>query len=71
MYSHLVSSTGPNDPEAVNLGLIAQEVEAVIPEVVSTGENEDGYKAIAYDSLIPLLIETIKELEARIVTLEG
>ena len=61
----------PDNPTAVSYGLIAQEVEAVIPEVVSTGENEDAYKGIQYDNLIPLLIETIKELEARIVTLEG
>jgi hypothetical protein len=44
-------------------GLIAQEVEQVIPEAVSTDGN--GYKAIAYTNLIPYLIEATKELEAR------
>jgi hypothetical protein len=61
----------PDNPTAISYGLIAQEVEAVIPEVVKTAENEDGYKAVAYDNLVPLLIETIKELEARITILEG
>ena len=60
----------PDNPATVSYGLIAQEVEAVIPEVVSTGANEDAYKGIQYDNLIPLLIETIKELEARITSLE-
>jgi hypothetical protein len=41
-------------------GVIAQEVEAVLPEIVVTRDN--GYKAVSYDKLIPLLIEAIKEL---------
>ena len=43
------------------VGLVAQEVEKVIPEVVSTGP--DGYKAIDYAKLVPLLIEAIKTQE--------
>ena len=39
-------------------GVIAQEIEAIIPELVITKEN--GYKALKYDKLIPLLIECIK-----------
>ena len=62
------------------IGLIAQEVEAVVPEVVTTSgptslntpaSDTAGLKGVAYAKLIPLLIETIKELEARITTLEG
>lgn len=41
-------------------GVIAQEVEKVLPEIVTT--REDGTKAVKYDCLIPLLIEAIKEL---------
>ncbi|MCW3050959.1 MAG: hypothetical protein JWN14_129, partial [Chthonomonadales bacterium] len=41
------------------LGVIAQDVEAVLPEAVRT--NADGYKTVRYDNLIPLLIEAIKE----------
>jgi hypothetical protein len=41
------------------VGIIAQEVEAVLPEAVTT--DETGYKSVRYDNLIPLLIEAIKE----------
>jgi hypothetical protein len=40
------------------VGLIAQEVEKIVPEVVTEGPN--GYKAIDYAKLVPLLIESIK-----------
>jgi hypothetical protein len=62
------------------IGLIAQEVEAVVPEVVTTSNPTSlntpesdiaGLKGVAYSKLVPLLIETIKELEARITTLEN
>ena len=47
-------------------GLIAQDVEKIIPEVVVTNEheNEEGFhqKSINYDGLIPYLIESIKTL---------
>jgi hypothetical protein len=42
-------------------GVVAQEVEAVLPEVVR--ENLDGEKSVAYSEIIPVLIEAIKELE--------
>jgi len=42
-----------------NVGVVAQEVEAVLPEAVTT--DEAGYKQVAYHELIPLLIEAIKE----------
>jgi len=42
-------------------GVIAQDVEAVLPEVVTT--RKDGMKAVQYDKIIPLLIEGIKELK--------
>ena len=51
-----------------HLGLIAQEVEKVIPQVVSA--DNDGYKAVGYASLIPLLIEAVKELQAEVQRLE-
>jgi len=41
------------------LGLIAQEVEQVIPQVV--GEDMSGYKTIAYGNMVGLLVEAIKE----------
>ena len=45
-------------------GVIAQEVEAVLPEVVTTTEN--GTKTVAYGNLIGLIIEAIKELSEKI-----
>jgi hypothetical protein len=48
---------------AKQIGLIAQEVENVCPEVVQTGA--DGYKAIDYARLTPLLIEAVKELNGK------
>jgi hypothetical protein len=50
-------------------GLIAQEVEIVVPELVSTGS--DGYKGVKYTNAVALLVEAIKELNARIITLEA
>ena len=49
-------------------GVIAQEVEEVLPEVVST--NEEGIKSVAYGNMVGLLIESIKELKAEIETLK-
>jgi len=43
--------------------VIAQEVEAVFPELVTTWEDE-GYKAVAYDKLTGVLIAAVKELKA-------
>ena len=62
--------------EGSDTGVIAQEVEEVLPEVVS--EGEDGMKSVAYGNMVGLLVEAIKdqqkqidELTARINTLEG
>ena len=51
-------------PEGTHYGLIAQEVEKVFPEVV--GEDNEGYKTLSYNELIPVLIEAIKEQEKTI-----
>ncbi len=42
-----------------DIGLVAQEVENIIPEVVY--EDANGYKSVAYDKLVAVLIEAIKE----------
>ena len=44
-------------------GVIAQEVEVVLPEVVNTDEN--GIKSVAYGNMVGLLIESIKELKTQ------
>ena len=43
-----------------DIGIIAQELESVFPELVST--NKDGYRSVKYYLLAPVLIESIKEL---------
>ena len=51
------------------IGVIAQEVERVVPEVVHTHTN--GLKSVAYQNLVGLLIEAIKALELRVAELES
>lgn len=48
-------------------GLIAQELEKVLPEAVVQGAD---YKSVAYGNIVGLLVEAIKELENRIAVLE-
>ena len=51
-------------------GVIAQEVEALgLPGITTT--RSDGTKAVRYERLVPVLIQAIKELEARVKTLES
>ena len=50
-------------------GVIAQEIEKVLPELVVTREN--GYKAVKYDKLVSLLIEGIKDLSKQIDELKN
>ena len=52
-----------------DIGVIAQEIEKVLPEVVIN--RETGYKAVQYEKIIPLLIEAIKELSAKVKELES
>ncbi len=46
------------------IGFIAQEVETVLPQLVSTGA--DGYKGVDYTKLIPVMVEAIKEQQKQI-----
>jgi len=46
------------------VGVVAQEVEQVLPEVVKTRDNGD--KAVNYEKMIPLLIECIKDQQKQI-----
>ena len=57
------------DKEKVQVGVLAQEVEKVLPEAVNT--NDDGYKSVSYDKLVPLLIQAVKELSEKVKKLEG
>ena len=50
-------------------GLIAQDVEQVLPEIVRS--NKDGYLGVQYDKVVGLLVEAIKELKQEIEFLKG
>ena len=54
--------------EGHDIGVIAQEVEKVAPEIVI--ERDDGYKAVNYQKLTALLIEAVKELKEEIKELK-
>lgn len=70
---------GYNDKK-IQVGVIAQEIEAVLPEVVvpapfDIGQKDDGteysksgqnYKTVQYEKLVPLLIEAIKDLSSQV-----
>jgi hypothetical protein len=56
------------EPGERRVGVIAQEVEEILPEVVHT--DNDGMKSVSYGSMIGLLIEAIKEQQEVIKTLK-
>jgi len=52
-----------------DIGIIAQEVQKVLPEAV--GKREDGTLGVRYEQIVPLLIESIKELKSEIESLKS
>jgi hypothetical protein len=52
------------------VGVSAQQVQAVQPEVVAPAPIDDKYLTVRYERLVPLLIEAIKELDAKVKALE-
>jgi len=55
--------------EGHDVGVIAQEIEQVLPEVVTT--RDSGYKAVKYEKIVPLLIQAIKEQQQQIEELKN
>ena len=51
-----------------HIGLLAQEVEKIIPEAVS--ENKDGYKSLDYNAVVAVLVGQVNALTKRIEELE-
>jgi len=54
-----------------NVGVIAQEVEKILPEIVLTADDEMGTKSVDYSRITAVLIEAVKELSARVKELEN
>jgi hypothetical protein len=79
-HNDLAKSFGYTD-ESRFAGVLAQEVEAVLPEVVvpapfdvandGTSKSGENYKTVKYEKIVPLLIEAIKELTAKVEMLES
>jgi hypothetical protein len=58
--------------EAVReVGVSAQSVQRVLPEVVAPAPIDAEYLTVRYERLVPVLIQAIKELTARVAQLEG
>ena len=53
------------------IGVIAQEVEKILPEIVLTADDEMGTKSVDYSRITAVLIEAVKELSARVKELEN
>ena len=51
-----------------DIGVVAQEIQSVLPEIVATRAN--GYLGVKYEKIVPLLIESIKELNKKIEDIE-
>jgi len=69
---HEGDAVQPHKRGKPDVGLIAQEVEDVLPEAVKTfsGGHSEGYKSVSYDKLVPLLVEAIKDLRSQVQTLQ-
>jgi len=59
-----------DDDGRTSVGVIAQEIEKVLPEVVREDNSEDKIKSVAYGNIVGVLIEAIKELKSEIEELK-
>jgi len=64
----VIFSWKSDDTNKENIGLIAQDVKEVLPQVIDT--NEDGFLGVRYVELIPVLVKAIQELKAENDTLK-
>lgn len=69
-WNEKAKELNPNKSDKIDVGLIAQELEQVLPNFVHPIYNDD-YLSIDYVKLIPYLIGSIKELNNKIITLEN
>jgi len=59
------------DASVIEVGLSAQSVQLVQPEAVAPAPIDDKYLTVRYERLVPLLLESVKALEDRIIELEA
>lgn len=64
-----IPKEGIHSNEGHDIGVIAQEIEKILPELVTTREN--GYKAVRYEKIVALLIEAVKEQQSQIDELKN
>ena len=64
-----IPKEGIHSNEGHDVGVIAQQVEKVLPELVTDREN--GYKAVRYEKIVALLIEAVKEQQLQIDELKS
>lgn len=60
-----------NGTSSISAGLIAQEVQEVLPEAVTVDNDEDALLRLNYNAVIALLVESVKELKAEIEELKS
>ncbi len=63
-------------PGARDIGVLADQVEAVLPEIVGRSVEDEAsggerWRVVAYDKLVPVVLEAVKELASRVKALEG
>jgi hypothetical protein len=61
----------PQYADQLQVGVSAQEIKSVLPEVVVENAIEGQYDSVHYDKVVPLLIEAIKELKSEIESLKS
>jgi hypothetical protein len=59
------------DTGEAGVGVIAQEMLEILPQVVQQGIGDDDTLSVAYGNIVGVLIEAIKELENKVTTLES
>jgi len=60
-----------NEEGGQQVGVIAQEIEEILPQIVLTADDEMGTKSVDYSRITAVLIEAVKELSARVKELEN